>query len=413
MIFKPLELNQWYTDKSKFSAFYVKGQNVKTIFQDLTKELLKEKKLLRNEFAATIAEELKKDVSTIEKFIYSKDYFPTHLIIYLIQKLQKDKQDHYYDSFNAEITHFKSGKSGGWAAFPKELNQNISWICGAIAADGWISVEKDGKHRMGIIDQYKGSIELAQAKFQAAFDFKPHVYKCKKVNAWMLVCDNKAIVRFFIEHVKCKSGYKTDSVSEPEIIKQSPHRLDFARGVLIFDGSAELSGAISLGMLSHELVKDIHNILTTHGFDIAITKRENNSFLKSKSIYRLQNPDNWIDLFENTTKSNRLKSLFYGFKESAIQEAKKVKVLNEFVGKSNSRKYNFLDLFNYLKENGCVSRKNVVKHFGYAHATIYCYWKILTMANVITTKKQGREQFYTYNDKSETWKMPIYQTQSQ
>lgn len=392
--FQPLDFVETTNERNRYSEFYFKGQNLKKIFNRLIEEIVKVEDTNRKKLSTEIAAFFKKDKTTIEKFIYYKDYYPPYLLHYLLCKLPNEMRLFFTTQINGSIEYGKTSTAENWTKFPKEFNKELSWLSGAIAADGWISKDKGGKERLGVVDHFEDSIRLVSEKINLVFGFNSRVAKLKKEDAWQVIVDNKFISRFFTRFLGFNYGKKTYTICESKVVKDSNFRLDYASGVLTFDGSVELDGIVSIWMRSPKMLEDIHEILNANGLTINFVRQKRGKMLKSRNIMRLSSPEKWIALFSGTSKAKRLNALRYGHNITNQSEKEKLFLLKNFIGKSNSSKYSMDEIYKSIRKHKSISRKELVKKFEFGHATIYGYTKLMRDFKLINITKIGRETFY-------------------
>jgi len=412
MEFDLFKLNQF---DSLRSIVYFKGKFCRTIFNELVQEVCLVAKVNRKSLSKQLSVRHSSDVSTIEKFIFSKDYFPIYLVLDLISFLPQGRRKYHNSNFNKAVEHFKFGHSKNWSKFPKSISKELVWLCGAVAADGWISKEEDGKERLGIIDFHKNALLKAKLFFEFCFGFNGNVVRDKLKNCWMLIVDSKAITRFFTTYLGFHYGLKVYDIREPEIVKVSDFRLDYASGVLTFDGSVEMDGVVSLGCASESLVKDVQSILSEAGLKTKFKKREMSKqtlfFVKSEGLLKHKDVTKWISLFGlDVEKGQRLDSLANGFKETPVSEEDALVRLEKFVNYTRRQKCPVYKIFFALKKEGSVKKQNLLKLTNLPHVTFYKYALLLRKANIISCQKgtfgRGVENVYAFNYKIEDWRVP-------
>jgi|GEM_PF-2037818 len=408
--FKVLEL-ETVMPKNNRSCFYIRGARLRQVLRQMVDELCERKKINRHKLCKEITHELKCDETTIEKFIYKKDYFPIYLTRILLEKLPKYRRHSYSEKIQKETELFKFGTSEKWAKFPKKLNGKIAWLCGAIAADGWLAKEKGGKERLGIIDQNICELKLARKKFEETFGIKVPINKSKTLDCYLLIVDCKAVSKFFTTFLGFKYGRKIETISEPTIIKKSSHRLEFAKGVLSFDGSVELDCTVSIGLKNKKLVQDIYGILRENEFDFKYSRPNSDFFfIRSPGLSECKNNKAWISLFGiNSTKGDRLNFLINGSGKKVRSEEEAIRDLEKFVRRKPTSKVSIVDIFNFAKENKKFTKHQMMKRFNIAYATFWKYALILRRANILSSEEKtgrGIQNNYVFNPNIEEWRIP-------
>jgi len=399
--------------KTMKKVFYFKGKNSKKLFDKLVEDWCENKEADKTDLVKELQKRYNCEISTIQKFVYSKDYFPVYLVKNLILDLPKDMHEYYFKEFNRCSSQIKFGTSKSWITFPKKLSAKLSWLCGAIAADGWISSDKDYKERLGIVDQNERTVLRAKKFFQETFDFSPKVFKDKNKDCFLLIVDSKTISKFFTIFMGCSYGFKAYTVSEPAIIRQSRFRLDFASGVLCFDGSVGLSGIVSLGSKSKTLVKDVYGILNQNELPVKYSKHSNGTyFATSASLLNAENISEWIKLFdEKLEKGYRLKCLAFGFKETVKTENDALVRIRKFIKYPRRRECPFEKIFQLIKNDKKILKEDLLIKSGVAHATLYSYTWLLRQANIVTCDTgyfgRGYKNEYIFNPNVSEWRLPM------
>jgi hypothetical protein len=394
-------------------VFYFKGEGVREIFDVLVNECCKLNKCSKKKLSSIIATELNCNSSTIDYFIYYKNYLLVYLTKLLILKLSVKQQKYFFMAFNKNVNQIKFGLSKNWIKFPRHLSKELVWLCGAIAADGWISIDNTSKERLGIVDQNKRTILKAKDFFKKIFYYSPRFFKDKKKDCFWLIVDSKAISKFFTIFMGYQYGVKTYSVSEPVIIKQSKFRLDFASGVLSFDGSVKLGGTVALGLKSKSLVKDVFEILNQNGLFVKYSQESNGSYsIRSASLLNVKNIVDWIELFdENLEKGYRLKCLVFGFEEVVKTEEEALERFKKFIKYPRRNKCPFEKIFLLIKNNKKILKEKLLYESGVTHATLYEYLWLLRKANIVTCKigyfGRGYKNEYVFNSKISSWRVPM------
>ncbi|MFH1222687.1 MAG: hypothetical protein V1492_06420 [Candidatus Micrarchaeota archaeon] len=409
--FKVLELERT-TPKNIKSCFYVRGERLRQILDELISDICKKRKMKKHDLCKELTSELGCDETTIEKFIYNKNYFPVYLIRILLRKISKRRVYPYSVKIQKNVDLFKSGSRGKWAKFPKRLDREIAWLCGAIAADGCISREKGGKERITIVDQNISALEIARKNFEKIFYVNTPIKRSKTLDCSLLIVDCKAISKFFTTFLGFNYGRKIETVCEPDIIKKSHYRLDFARGVMTFDGSVELDCTASLGVKSLRLIQDLYDILRENGFEFNYSRTNPNLFyIRSPHLSRHKDSKKWISLFGlNTTKGNRLDFLINGAGKKVDSEEEALRALEIFVRKKPTSSVSITDVFNFAKENQRFTKHQLMEKFKIAHATFWKYVLVLRKANILYCEGKiggGKPYYYSFNPRLERWNVPI------
>jgi len=394
---------------------YLKGENCRAIFNELVTDVCKVKSCSKWELSKELSIFYGSERSTMPKFLSCKDYFPVYLVSKLIQFLGEETKQKYVNQFNESVQYFKVGTSHGWLKFPQNMSVELAWLCGAVAADGWITKEKSGAEKMGIMDFHKKALVKVSLFFDKCFGFKPKVKRHIHQNCWQIVFRSKPITQFFTTYLGFHYGIKVYDIREPEAVKKSNFRLDYASGVLSFDGSVALDGKVSLGVASEELAKDVCNILTEAKLKVRLVKKENTQqtifFVNSEGLLHHKDSTKWISIFGiDTEKGQRLDSLVNGFKEEVVSEEDVLERLKKFMNYRWKKECPLNKIFFVLKKKGSLKRQDLLKITNLPHVTFYKYAWILRQANIVSCYTgqfwRGFENTYTFNYDVSSWRGP-------
>ncbi len=397
--------------EGKRSIVYFRGLGCRDLFSNLVSECCEHAGLTRVLLCNQLTGHFGSERSTIQKFVYSKHYFPIYLISKLCSMLSDDRQTYYNEKFNGAVEVVKVGTSKRWIAFPKRLTSELAWLCGVIAADGCIPKEENGRERIVIVDQNRNAILKANGMFEKVFGFEGSIYH-KFGRYYILVIDCKTISKFFTTFLGFNYGYKTDIICEPEIIKKSEFRLDFAAGVMSFDGSVELDGSVSLGCTSKRLVEDVYQILNDNHFLVHFSRDDADTFyMRTRCLLNDSDAEKWIGLLGlDTEKGQRLNSLVNGFSGVVSSEKEALDRLLRFSKYTRRRESPLIRVFSILKTEGSVEKQDLQARVGVTHATLYKYLYLLRKANIVSCKEgafgRGYRNFYKFNNNLSEWRVP-------
>ncbi len=226
-----------------------------------------------------------------------------------------------------------------------------------------------------LTDEHKSNVEAFKRWIKSCFGLEPtHFYKLKNENAWRIVFSNKIFGRYLMVFFGIIPGYKTDIVKEPVVIKNSPlnFRKAFARGVLMFDGSATISGNIVLESKSRALIDSIADIFLkdnvsagiriSRGNHVLYTHKNNNK----KRLLSYFEPDTWKEYrlreayFHTGTKSLSIYRKYSFNKlttDIVLKELRKIKScdINYFMQKFNCRHTTVMNYLRILRNRGLIS----------------------------------------------------------
>ncbi|MFA5931270.1 MAG: hypothetical protein WC821_03080 [archaeon] len=395
---------------------YFKGTKCRELFTELITEVCTKKNCLRQHLAKELSGTYNSNLSTMQYFISSKEYFPIYLTSKIISKLSEERQEYYKNAFNKSVEYFKCGTSKEWTIFPKKLSAELAWLCGAIAADGWITKESfSGYERIGIADFHKKALLKASLFFMKCFGHEPVVKRHNKLQCWQIVFRSKAITQFFTTYLGFHYGVKVYDICEPKILKNSKYRLDYASGVMSFDGSVAMDGVVSLGCASEKLAQDIHTILLENGLKTRLTKKksekQNLFFVKSEGLLHNVDSSKWISLFGvDIEKGQRLDALVNGFKDTPLSEQDALLRLKHFVNYPSKNECPIYRIFFVLKNKSSIKRQDLLKLTKLPHVTFYKYVWVLRKANIVSCYTgqfwRGFENTYKFNYNIEEWRVP-------
>jgi len=410
-VFRPLALEGACPDNIN-SCFYIKGQNLRMLFDALVSEICKREQIAKYELSHEITVQIGSEKSTIPKYFSQKDYFPIYLFNILLTKLPAWKQEKYRSILQREIKSFKFGASKTWARFPKRLSKELSWLAGAVAADGWITKAPNGKERLGVVDQNVDALKLVQENFMKGFGIKPSLKRSKKRDCWILILDCKAVSRFFTTFLGFGYGCKAKTIAEPQIIKNSHYRLDFAKGVMLFDGSVELDSTVSIGVRSRKLIDDLYEIFSENNFEFKFSRVNSETWcIRSPYLSKCLQNKKWRSLFSiNTTKWNRLNFLINGSGQAPSSEQDALKKLEHFIRKKPTSKISITEIFNFAKNKKRFTKHHLMNEYGLSHATFWKYLLVLRKSNIVKSEEnRGRYKpnYYTFNSNIGEWRVPF------
>ncbi|MBI4895449.1 MAG: hypothetical protein HY831_03060 [Candidatus Aenigmarchaeota archaeon] len=413
-----LDLHDPNIDKSPSSWIEFNGILLDNFLESLIGKICNSNKISRNKLAFIISNNINCHQDNICKRFYKikgYNWYPIPLIISLI-KMSSDSKETIKkneDMVNSYIEYIRCGKNYNILPAVKTLKTEISSLCGAIVADGHLSRDFNGKERITIVDFYENAIKKCSKWLEASFGIKGRVYKSISVNAWYLFIDSKVITRFFNTYFSIPYGKKSYIVKEPNIIKNSNFRLDFAKGVLLMDGSVELDYIVSFGTVSKELAEDIKEILDDNNYSAKFSfKKSNNCYMVKTNRITLGEAKKWIEFFgKDTEKGYKLYLLsnIFTLKINSIQEA--MTALNILCKKTNSTKIELKDIINIIINEKEFTKKTLSNKLNVGKTTLYKYLWLLEKSNIIKSRKTkggpGLDNFYYYNDDIDDWKVPI------
>ena len=118
-------------------------------------------------------------------------------------------------------------------------------------------------HVIELTDEYEDNVRAFARWIDKTFGVKPTSFDVKRgKRAWRVIFSNKILARYLTEFFGMKSGFKTYTVREPEIIKNSKLdiRREFAKGALMFDGCVTKGGKVTFSTKSRDFTAAIQEI---------------------------------------------------------------------------------------------------------------------------------------------------------
>lgn len=413
-MFSILNLHDLKFDFKPYSWIEVKGENLQEKVDDVVEAICVRNKISRAEFSILISNRINCSVDNIQKRVYKTqgyDWYPIPFLIELIE-FDSSSQDKIklLSIINSEIEQIRCGRNSINCKAIKNLTPDLVKLCGAIVADGHLFRDKNGKEGIVIIDEYKDSITKCSEWLEKSFGFKGRIEKTTQFNAWRLYITSKIVTRYFNKFLEVPYGKKSGIVKEPSIIKKSKYRLDFAKGVILMDGSVELDCVVSLGVKSRCLAEDIAAILAQNKFNIRTSYSSNMYKVKSLRLTRRE-AVKWVSFFgTDTEKGRKLHQMTYGFtkKVENIQEA--IEALNIFCKPSNASKTTIKDIFGAISRTTRTNKKLLSKELCVDVSTLYKYLWILEQSKIVKAHKTsggpGLDNWYFYNSNVNEWILP-------
>lgn len=411
----------------------LKKPGLKTIIEDLERDILKNQGWCREKLSREVANRLNCAHTTIKWVLLGKHEFYQIPIILELLKFSKNKKKFLKEiKKNIEYLKVNSASAKPVKAIYR-LSKNLAKILGAFMADGslsiqvviaapyskgleeirkrftklgirystgntpsrnqyYISIQADKNnfkllnkairpfhpltqthYSIELSDEYKDNVEAFTKWIKEEFAVSPNRFE-KIRNAWRVSFSNKILARYLICFFGVNPGVKTYSAFEPLIIKDSNLKIRkaFAKGVLMFDGCVTKEGKMSFGTMSHNLFSSIKQIWERD--DIKFGKSIN----RRGSGYSSGENQIFFNLF--TTAENKKEKLLKYFEPNT----QKWKLLNWLSGD--------LNYVPVIKTGHSLSTKKVIKllqkvkicdaiflktYFKCAHTTIRIYLKIL------------------------------------
>ena len=357
--FSLLSLNDDYWDKHPRSWICISGKNIKETISKIEKEVLEKRKTNREQISKLIASNLNCNYVSIKNFLRGNiTFYPIPILLELCAL--SNKEEHYKNILEDEIDYLKiNSASSKPIKAVKKLSKELAKIIGAFCADGSLSIQfvvsskkegglkkikylgkikksqsrkeyyiaislnrknyykisdfsKDNKdfqtqghYTIELTDEYQSNVEAFNNWVFSLFEVKPNSFYQKDL-AWRTIFSNKILARYLTTFFSFLPGYKTDIVSEPEIIRNSNLKIrkEFAKGAIMFDGCVTKRKTISFSTISPNLSNSIKDILKKDGLKVG-------SFINNRrehSVYTFanENVEKLLEYFEKGTKKAEL-----------------------------------------------------------------------------------------------------------
>lgn len=418
----------------------LKKPKLKTIVEDLEKDILKNQGWCREKLSKEIANRLRCSHTAIKWILLGKREFYPVPIIFELLKFSENKRK-FLKEVKKSIKYLKiNSASAKPVRAVYKLSENSAKILGAFMADGslsiqvviatpysknlekikkkliklrirystgnapsrnqyYISIQANGNnfkllnkimhsfrpltqthYGIQLIDEYKDNVEAFTRWIREEFNITPNRFE-KTKNAWRVSFSNKILARYLMRFFEVKPGPKAYSAFEPNIIKKSSLKIRkaFAKGVLMFDGCVTAEKKISFGTVSQNLFTSIKQIWKKDNikFGQSISERKNS-----------YNPRKKYVLFTLSTTAKNQKEKLLKYFEPGTQ---KWKFLNWLCGdlnytpilKTNSR-LSLEKIMKILRKIKICDTFFLKNYFGYySYSYIRSYIKILKDQNKI------------------------------
>jgi len=313
------------SDRHPRSWICVQGKVLIDVVQELERDILKAHKLSREHLSKLVSDELHCARGVVKNILRGgASFYPLVVLKKLIVRSTRPKA--FYKRIRENILTLKVNSASAKPVNAVHvLSKDLAKIIGAFAADGSLSVQlilatttqspmeklcadlgrttyplrirwsqarkqyyvaiQLNEHSRGLleylyrhthkdlltqthwaielVDEYEDSVRAFAKWMKAVFNIEPTSLNIKKEKrAWRVIFSNKIVARYLTEFFGMKSGLKTYTVSEPEVIQNSTLevRRSFARGALMFDGCVTKGGKISFSSKSKNFASAIQDI---------------------------------------------------------------------------------------------------------------------------------------------------------
>lgn len=143
-------------------------------------------------------------------------------------------------------TYFNVQKSRHRVKLPKQINEELAFLLGAIIGDGSLPRKKQkGQYIICFTNQDSKVCNLFLDSFYKCFNVKMRIYKRRKHNSeWFYLVTGSKIIYKFFEFLGIPSGKKSHIVGTPNIIKESNSKikLGYLKGLFETDGGWKRDG---------------------------------------------------------------------------------------------------------------------------------------------------------------------------
>jgi intein/homing endonuclease len=228
--------------------------NVDSIFKELYLELKSNtgKKTLK-----FISSELGINEKTIESWIYGHNPIPI-LKFYEFLELWKNTCEKSEEDVNKRWDDIfqDANKFSAWSSskvtLPKEINEEIAYLCGFLVGDGYVKDEfvlknskRNAEFSICLSDASKEFSEYLSSLFLKNFNAVANIYFAKddKGSWYTTRCTSKPVYRFFTQIIKVDLGKDTGNVHIPELIKNGSDEVkrSFISGFFDAEGSVGIN----------------------------------------------------------------------------------------------------------------------------------------------------------------------------
>ena len=290
----------------------------------------------------------------------------------------------------------------------KELNLILCKIAGAHAADGSLW----GEYNYQLIDSNESAVIEFTRWLEEVFGYKIKAKKHKKSKAHNVYFKSRIIGRYLNKFLDFPIGKKTDTVKEPEIIKNSnlDFRKAFALGVMTFDGSVDIRGKPMIQSKSRNLILDLHEIFKNETILISFNNKPDKMGRYTLQFRNFEHKLlNYFD--KESEKHERLCELVYGFqgKVKNLEEAKKA--FDLAYPKTTLSLITFSKILDILKQKQTFSYqttlntlKNQNTHI--SDTTLKYYIKILSNNGIVHLIEKKPFKVFKFNNNLKEWKVP-------
>jgi transcriptional regulator with XRE-family HTH domain len=294
-----------------------------------------------------------------------------------------------------------------------ELNMDLSKIIGSFCTDGSLTYPDQIRWE----EEHLSNMQALSKWISNCFK-EVNVFPTKRDrNSFSLQFRSKVITRYLTTFFDIKPGYKTDKVRMPELIRNSSFHIkkSFVKGCMTFEGSVDIYGKASFGVISKRLTNDVYKVISKEISNIRIVEEDNTTRkdrFGKETMHKLifNNPiqkekRNLLSYFEeDTVKWMKLKGNLFGFNRT-VQDFEEIrKIFKQYFSKVNkhdiesllklSKRLKYFDVYDVIditKTNRSVTSKNL---------------NLFVKFNILKNEYKDRRMKYHFNDKIFEWRLP-------
>lgn len=407
------------SDAHPRSWICISGKNIKEIISEIEMKIINKKKINREQISKLISKNLVYNHVSIKNLLRGKvNFYPIPVILELCKISEEENK--YKDKLHDSIDFLKiNSASGKPIKAVKLLSKNLAKIIGTFCADGSLSVQFIISHKnkekllslekycsykikysfprkeyylaiqmnksnynellkfseentefniqthynIDLTDEHKSSVEAFNRWIYEEFEIKPTSFHQKDV-AWRTIFSNKILSRYLISFFGFLPGYKTNTVSEPELIKRSDFKIrkEFAKGVIMFDGCITHQKRISFSTISPKLAQSIKEIWNIDRviFSEHLDKRGSYNLTTNKNNKK----EKLLEYFEPETQKWNLLNWLHGDLSQEVKISEQIK------------KTSIKEILNRLNKVKICDSQFLMDIFYCSHTTIRDYLKI-------------------------------------
>lgn len=164
---------------------------------------------------------------------------------------------------------------------PSEVTEDLAYLCGILAGDGYLAPEEDKKHKYNLIccghpvDEKEFYIQIICPLFYKLFNINPKLKSCSD-GTIRIHFGSKAIHSLLTQVIGLPKGKKYLSLKIPDVfLSDKKFTISFIRGVFDTDGCISFKKrgrdypyypVICLSQKSRKFVEEISEVLKSLGF---------------------------------------------------------------------------------------------------------------------------------------------------